>query len=144
MRDWIETLRDLAGRFPRRYESIDEAVSRMQEANPHLTPEQARHLTIHGMNQNEDGTYSWKFDNYVRAFSPYAFNAQEAHALWGRIECPVLLIRGLESFASDPEKDGRISFFANARAVNVAGAGHWVHHDQLDVFLKLVFEFLAE
>ena len=39
----------------------------MQEENPHLSPEQARHLTQHGVNQNEDGTYSWKFDNYVRA-----------------------------------------------------------------------------
>ena len=25
----------------------------------------------HGVNQNEDGTYSWKFDNYVRAWPPY-------------------------------------------------------------------------
>ena len=41
--------------------------NRMQEANRHLSPEQARHLTQHGVNQNEDGTYSWKFDNYVRA-----------------------------------------------------------------------------
>jgi hypothetical protein len=40
----------------------------MQEENPHLSADQARHLTIHGSNQNEDGTYSWKFDNYVRTF----------------------------------------------------------------------------
>ena len=38
----------------------------MQDTNPHLSPEQARHLTIHGSNQNEDGTYTWKFDNYTR------------------------------------------------------------------------------
>ena len=25
----------------------------------------------HGVNQNEDGTYSWKFDNYVRSWPPY-------------------------------------------------------------------------
>ena len=39
----------------------------MQEANPHLTPDQARHLTVHGVNQNEDGTYSWKYDNYAHS-----------------------------------------------------------------------------
>jgi hypothetical protein len=42
----------------------------MQEADRHLSPDQARHLTQYGVNQNEDGTYSWKFDNYVRADPP--------------------------------------------------------------------------
>ena len=60
----------LAGRLPRRYASIEDAFERMQAENPHLTPEQARHLTVHGVNQNEDGTYSWKFDNYVRTWPP--------------------------------------------------------------------------
>jgi pimeloyl-ACP methyl ester carboxylesterase len=115
----------------------------MQEENPHLSPERARHLTVHGVNQNEDGTYSWKFDNYVRAFSPYAFNSEEAQSLWRRITCPTLLVRGTESWASDPTKDGRASFFQNAEVVNVEKAGHWVHHDQLERFLEIVKRFLA-
>jgi pimeloyl-ACP methyl ester carboxylesterase len=142
--DWIETVRNLAGRMPRHYETIDEALARMREANPHLTPEQARHLTVHGTIQNEDGTYTWKFDNYVRVFSPDAFSPRLTKALWGRITCPTLLIRGKESWASDPEKDGRAALFPKARVVNVDGAGHWVHHDRLDLFLRLVREFLAE
>jgi pimeloyl-ACP methyl ester carboxylesterase len=144
MREWIETVRGLAGRFPRRYASVEEAEERMKDANPHLSEAQARHLTIHGTNQNEDGTYSWKFDNYVRAFSPYAFNQEEAHALWGQVGCPSLLVRGTESWASDPSKDGRASFFTNARAVNIEGAGHWVHHDQLEAFIRVVRKFLSE
>lgn len=142
--EWMENVRNLAGRQPRRYESVDEAYKRMQDANPHLTPEQARHLTIHGTTQNEDGTYSWKFDNYVRVFSPEAFSAREAKALWARISCPTLLIRGKESWASDPEKDGRAALFPDARVLNVDGAGHWVHHDQLDLFLDAVSRFLAD
>ena len=63
MHEWIEETRRLSGRLPRRYASIEDALKRMQEANQHLSPEQARHLTQHGVNQNEDGTYSWKFDN---------------------------------------------------------------------------------
>ena len=61
MRCWIEEQRSLSGRMPRRYATIEDAFRRMQEENRHLTPEQARHLTQHGVNQNEDGTYSWKF-----------------------------------------------------------------------------------
>jgi pimeloyl-ACP methyl ester carboxylesterase len=143
MREWIEMMRSMAGRSPRRYATIDEAVERMQAANSFLSPDQARHLTMQGADQNEDGTYTWKFDNYVRAFSPYLFNAEEAHELWQRIRCPTLLIRGTESWASDPLTDGRAEYFENARVVSIEKAGHWVHHDQLEVFLELVREFLA-
>mgnify|MGYP001166032951 FL=1 len=142
--DWVEEMRRLSGRAPRRYPTLEDAFRRMQEENPHLSPEQARHLTVHGVNRNEDGTYSWKFDNYVRADRPTGLDVDDMHVLWGRITCPTLLIRGTESWASDPEKDGRAGYFRNARVANVTGAGHWVHHDRLDEFLRLVRAFLAE
>ena len=109
-----------------------------------LSADQALHLTHHGVNQNEDGSYTWKFDNYVRAFSPYTFNTSEAKELWGNIDCPTLLVRGEESWAGDPEKDGRASHFKQARSVNIPKAGHWVHHDQLERFLEEVTAFLDE
>ncbi len=143
MQEWIEQVRGLAGRSPRRYASIEDAARRMRDENTFLSDAQARHLTEHGVSQNEDGTYSWKFDNYVRAFSPYQFNADEAQSLWSRITCPVLLVRGTSSWASDPTRDGRIEHFKDARAVNVEGAGHWVHHDRLDEFLRIAQAFLA-
>lgn len=144
MREWIAEMLALARRHPHRYKSLDEAVERMRDANPHLSPAQARHLTVHGSYRDEDGTYLWKFDNYVRAASPYLFNMKDARSLWSQITCPVLLVRGTESWASDPEKDGRATAFKDYKLVNIERAGHWVHHDQLDVFLKHVREFLAE
>jgi pimeloyl-ACP methyl ester carboxylesterase len=140
---WVNDLRKLSGRMPRRYASLEEAYERMQTENPHLTETQARHLTIHGSNQNEDGTYSWKFDNYVRAFPPAGLDFQQQYQLWAQITCPTLLIRGTESWASDPSKDGRASHFKNARVVNVEKAGHWVHHDRLGEFLRVTREFLG-
>lgn len=144
MRNWIAQMQQLAGRFPRRYRTVEEAIERMREANPHLTSEQARHLTIHGVARNEDGTYTWKFDNYVRALSPYSFNMQEAADVWAQITCPVLLVRGNESWAAHPQIDARAGAFKNARLVTVEGAGHWVHHDKLEEFLQLAGEFLAD
>jgi pimeloyl-ACP methyl ester carboxylesterase len=144
MTKWVEFLRKLSARSPRRYPSLEEAFQRMQAENPHLSPERARHLTVHGINRNEDGTYSWKFDNYVRAFPPHGISVEEIHRLWGRIACPTLLVRGTESWASDPEEDGCLALFNNARLANIEGAGHWSHHDRLDEFLRLVREFLAD
>jgi len=142
MAEWITEMQGLARRHPHRYATLDEAVARMRDANPHLSPEQARHLTIHGSYRDEDGTYLWKFDNYVRAASPYLFNMGEARTLWSQITCPTLLVRGTESWASDPNKDGRASAFRNATVVNIEKAGHWVHHDQLEEFLQVVRAFL--
>jgi len=141
-RQWIESQRQLAGRLPRRYASLDEAAIRMKSANRRLSDEHAWHLTLHGMHQNEDGSFSWKFDNYVRVFSPYRGQISEARELWAQIDCPVLLVRGAESWVSDPEMDGRVGAFRDARVVTLEKAGHWAHHDQLDAFLEHVTAFL--
>jgi pimeloyl-ACP methyl ester carboxylesterase len=144
MRAWIEERRALSARVPRRYASIEEAFARMQEQNKHLSPAQARHLTEQGVIQNEDGTYSWKFDNYVRGWPPVDMTYREVEALWARITCPTLLVYGKESWASNPADDGRIAHFRNARVVAFEKAGHWVHHDRLEAFLGEVRGFLAE
>jgi pimeloyl-ACP methyl ester carboxylesterase len=141
LRDWIEEKRSFAGRLPRRYQSIEEALGRMQGENKHLSPEQAYHLTVHGTVQNEDGTYSWKFDNYVRNWPAYDMPTDELQALWAKIKCPTLLVYGEESWASSPEEDGRIKFFSNAKVQGFADAGHWVHHDQLQLFLETLNKF---
>jgi len=140
---WVDYLRNLSGRQARKYKTIEDAVKRMQEANERLTPDQAHHLTIHGIDQNEDGTYSWKFDNYVRVFPPYGLSEKERQSLWARISCPTLLIRGTESWDTNPNEDGRASHFQTANIIDMSGAGHWVHHDRLREFLNLVEDFLT-
>ena len=141
---WIDLTRGLSGRLPRRYDSLEDAYRRMENENPHLTAEQARHLTVHGANQNEDGTFSWKFDNYVRIFPAYDLPEDQVHALWARIACPTLLVRGTESWAEDPRDDGRAEHFRNAQVLNIDGAGHWAHHDQTDVCMAALDEFLGQ
>ena len=144
MRQWIDHMHEMERRQPKRYASVEEATRRMLEANPHLTAEMAHHLTLHGTSDNDDGTLSWKFDNYVRIRSPYEFNLEDAQDIWSRIQVPVLLIKGTGSWAPDPEKSGRAMTIRNYRSVTIQDAGHWVHHDQLDRFLEVVTEFLGE
>ena len=144
LRNWIDEVRGLAGRQPKRYASVDEALARMMAENKHLSEMQARHLTIHGVLQNEDGSFSWKFDNYNRAWSPIDLPRDDVAALWGRITCPTLLIYGAESWASNPATDGRLAAFANARVEMFDRAGHWVHHDRTDDFIACTRAFLRE
>jgi pimeloyl-ACP methyl ester carboxylesterase len=142
LRRWIDDVRSLSGRAARRYPTLDAAFERMHEANRHLTAEQARHLTIHGSDQNEDGSFTWKFDNYMHAATPYDMPEADARALWRNISCPVLLVAGSESFARGSRSDAVLANFRDARQVVIDDAGHWVHHDQLDEFLRVARAFL--
>lgn len=143
LKDWIDAMRDMEKRVPRRYPNLEAACKRMQEVNPFLSPEMARHLTLFGSNWNPDGTLVWKFDNYVRAFPPYNINMDDAREIWNQITCPVLLFRGLDSWTEDPYKEGRIQAIKNHRLINVPKAGHWVHHDQPVIFIEETRKFFG-
>ncbi len=141
-REWIDKRRAAAGRIPRRYPTIEAAYARMKEENAFLTDEQARHLTIHGASRNEDGTWSWKFDPYLNVW-PFEDTPQElTEELWRAITCPVLLLYGENSWASNPELDGRMENFRDARVIEFENAGHWLHHDQFDRFMAEIKGFL--
>jgi pimeloyl-ACP methyl ester carboxylesterase len=139
---WIAEQRGLSARQPKRYASLDEAVARMRAENKHLSETQAVHLTRFGVNQNEDGTFSWKFDNYLRSWPPSDMTQEEFEALWARITCPTLLVYGGDSWASNPETDGRAKHFKTAKVVTIPGASHWVHHDQFEAFMAVTEGFL--
>ena len=144
LRDWIAKKRAAAGRIPRRYPTLEAAYQRMKEENAFLTDAQARHLTVHGTSRNEDGSWSWKFDNYLNVWPPVDLPQAVVHQLWGAITCPMLLLYGAESFAVNPEKDGRIQHFNTARVIEYEKAGHWLHHDQFERFMGDVTAFLGE
>jgi pimeloyl-ACP methyl ester carboxylesterase len=144
LRYWIESVRDIEKRKQKSYPSLEAAIARMKEANPHLSDEVAKHLTLHGTNWEPDGSLVWKFDNFARLFPPYGHRIEDSAELYGRITCPVLLFWGLESFLPVPEIDPRRKAIRDCSMVRVENAGHWLHHDQLDLFLRESMAFLCE
>ena len=144
IRKWIDARRAVSARSPRRFKTLEEAYARMHERNKFLSDEQARHLSEHGAARNEDGSWSWKFDDYVRTWTPIDIPQADIEALWAAITCPTLLVYGDDSWASNPEQDGRAKHFQNAAVISFKEAGHWVHHDQFDKFLQMLKGFLAQ
>jgi pimeloyl-ACP methyl ester carboxylesterase len=141
-RNFIENLPALSARQPRRYATFEEALARMREENKHLREDYARHLTIHGMIRNEDGTLSWKFDNYLRSHFPVEIDNEEQRELWRRITCPVWLSHGADSWAKHPREEGRADEFRDVRVTSYDHAGHWLHHDRFDDFIADLRAFL--
>lgn len=142
LRSWVEEKQKAASRQPRRYACFADALQRMREENGYLNDEQLHHLTIHAVSQNEDGSFSWKFDPHVRAWWPVDIAQDDIQALWSAIGCPTLLCYGEDSWASNPEKDGRMQYFNTAEVKSYADAGHWLHHDRFASFVADLKAFL--
>jgi pimeloyl-ACP methyl ester carboxylesterase len=144
IQNWVKKSKGYARHRSRQYPTVEEAVVRMKSANEHLSAEQAEHLTVHGLRKNENDTYTWKYDPLSRVLSPLRYTEEELQDLRSRIDCPTLLMHGLESWAGDPLEDGRGEVIRHARSVGIAEAGHWLHHDRLELFLETVEGFLRE
>ena len=141
--EWIGKKRAASARTPRKYDSIEAAYARMIEENSYLTEAQARHLTIHGVNRNEDGTFSWKFDPHLNVWPVEDIADEFLEQTWAAITAPTLLLYGADSWASNPAKDGRLEHFTNgAQVIEFENAGHWLHHDQFDRFMGVLGDFL--
>ena len=132
-----------AEREPSAFQTIEEAAQRLSTRNKRLTPALALHLARHGVRQDADGLYRWKFDHHLRARAPYRLSPDDYIGLWSRITCPTLLMWGDESFLPDPEAAGLLAHFKQAELQKIAGAGHWLHHDRLDVVLASLRRFLG-
>ena len=141
---WIDKKRDSSSRLPKRYATFDDALDRMHEANSYLSREQAAHLTRNGAIRNEDGTWSWKFDPHLHAWPPEDLPIDKVNELYARVTCPTLLVYGKDSWASNPEEDGRMKLFGgNVGVSSYDRAGHWVHHDRFEDFTAEVKAFIA-
>jgi pimeloyl-ACP methyl ester carboxylesterase len=141
--DWAGDLDKFAQRKIHRYASVADGAERILHRNPRLTRAQAMHLATHGLKQNADGSYSWKFDPYLRARAAYRLSLEDHVGLWSRIQCPTLLVSASESFLPDPEKAGVMQHFGNAELAKIAGAGHWLQHDKPDEVRELIERFLG-
>lgn len=140
--DWVGDLDKAAQRKIHRYPSAADGADRMAARNARLTREQALHLATHALKRDADGSYSWKFDPYLRARAPYRLSLEDNIALWSRIACPTLLAAGSESFLPDPETAGVLSHFRQAEMVRIEGAGHWLQHDQPAEVIRILKTFL--
>lgn len=141
--EWVGDLDKFAQRKVHNYPSVADGAERILHRNPRLTREQALHLATHGLKQNADGSFSWKFDPYLRARAPYRLSLEDHVGLWSRIQCPTLLVSGTESFLPDPAAAGVMAHFRQAELVKIAGAGHWLQHDKPDQVREIIERFLA-
>ncbi|MBT8473362.1 MAG: alpha/beta hydrolase [Marinicaulis sp.] len=144
LQQWIKDRRKKSDRSPRLMADMDEAYGRMRAAHGHLREDQLRHLTETGVKKLERGKISWAYDPAAMGRSPSDIRYKHFQKLLSNITCPIWLVYGETSWASNPEKDGRAEIFQNAKTTEIIDAGHWLHHDKFDEFIVGLTSFLEQ
>jgi len=116
------------GKAPR-FASVEDAERHVRYVSAPfgpLTDDQWRHLTLHNLRRDEDGTWRMSYDPGIAA--PFAnLPAQDIDLwdTWDRIACPVLVVRGKESDLLLPATASEMMRRSpKAKLVEFAGIGH--------------------
>lgn len=142
IRAWVDQVRVLQSWESKKYKNIEAALERMRSANPDLDEATARHLTSHGVRQNTDSSYSWKYDKYTRSFPDFSIRHEELLEIWRQVTCEVLLVNARYGLPYRIGHDDTLDHFKKARLEIVEGAGHWTFHDQPVRVQELLEDFL--
>jgi pimeloyl-ACP methyl ester carboxylesterase len=146
--EWLATAEKLWDQPQREYATVREMAEKRKAINTRLPMEWCEHLAAHGTQPGPGGGWTWKADHLFRLGSPTPFTDDTLMAEYARIRVPVLVLTGTEPDQwGDLPRDvraRRLSALADARHVEVPGAGHYVHVEQPDAVLDQVTAFFAE
>lgn len=118
------------------------------------TREQANHLLRQNIPEDqlrafllqnlarESGSWRWRVNWAVIQRDMEFLTGFDAGEEWS-IDVPTLFLRGANSdYIGDAEVDVINRHFGNARIATIDGAGHWLHAEQPDAFVRQVLDFL--
>ena len=123
--------------------TFDAFVERAHKFNPRRPIEQLRERLGYSLREQEDGTWTWKYDRRFRSAARNGAYNQELWPYVRRIKTPMLLVRGAQSdiLAAGPAKRFH-SAVRGSRLVTIDNAGHTVNGDNPPAFNAAVNDFL--
>jgi len=132
-------------RWPSRRAAVD--AFRLFPRDGDAPPDVLRRLAEHSVREQDDGTWTSKFDwRYFRERDPAAPNPYAGFgARLARLPCPTLVVRGeRSSIQSDEDHAAILATIPRARGAVIAGAGHNPHVERPDETAAAIARFLAE
>jgi esterase len=133
-----QVFKALNGVHPETIDSRQEAERRIAQ---YISSRAVQLFLLKNLHRDKDNHYQWKMNlpviekNYEKILKPIVSNWPFDH--------PVLFIRGGKSpYVEDDDMPEILDLFPNARLATIPDAGHWIHAEALEEFLKLVMGFL--
>ena len=134
-----------------RFASLREASEYLQKVHAGFgVPDEAgwSELTLHSTTRQEDGTYALHYDPAIGDAFQEPFEDVDLWALWDRIECPTLVLRGANSELLMRETaDEMTRRGPRAELVEFEGCGHapaLMSEDQIAMVHEWLKSFYAE
>jgi pimeloyl-ACP methyl ester carboxylesterase len=139
---------------PRSFASLDELMELTTQFNPTRSPSSLRRGILHNAEQQEDGTWVWRWARHrppVAESGPVAGGNVESlyGGLWdavSAIRVPVLLARGMrsDSVLGDDDEEELRRRLPSAQVVHVEGAGHSLQGDTPLELAAIIEEFVFD
>lgn len=140
----IEKLLELV---PTPFATRDQARKFFENEYPDLIsfypqPRVVAKFLLTNIDEKQPGKWDWRFDKRAVLGALRDGRNEDRWDALRNLKMPVLLVRGESSGDLSPEVFARMkATLPSAMAVEIKGAGHWVHFDQPDAFIKALKEF---
>ncbi|HUP71956.1 MAG TPA: alpha/beta hydrolase [Acidimicrobiales bacterium] len=123
-----------------RFASLDEMIVRTLAYSPGRVSRAVRRGVLHNSRQQDDGSWSWRWDPRQQGTRDYAFD--ETAAALARFVGPVLLVRGeLSDIVTDDLAAAFMAVHPDTELVTLTGAGHAVQGDRPVELAQVLLEF---
>lgn len=117
-------------------QQIEEALA------PEIPDLTLRRFLLKNLGRNSDSKFFWKI--YLDGIRKNAAQLKALISLSKSFEKPTLFIRGEKSdYIRAEDENGIRQLFPNAEIKTIVGAGHWVHSEKPEEFMRAVREFLG-
>jgi esterase len=139
-------MRSLMALQPETLKSRQDADNRLQK---HISSEPVRQFLLKNLKRNSEGIFYWSMnlpvlqqhltDIYASIMRSEQIRPEDIPVF------PLLFIKGKNSgYLGKEEFDDIRHLFPHAELAEIAGAGHWVHAEQPDEFLKTIRNFISK
>ncbi len=145
--EWLDALRRPVSL--RDYPTPEAVAERLMKNNPRLPADKARFLASHWSQPDGRGRHRVRADPAHKRVNPVAYRLDEVLACWRAIVAPVRWVASdaddaSHRFVRTAEYRQRLTAIARLEEMEVADAGHMLHHDQPAAVARLVEEFFAD
>jgi esterase len=101
-----------------------------------------RQFLLKNLDRDAENGFKWKLN--LEIINNHLENVGVATIPSDKISIPSLFIRGINSdYITDEDIMEIRKYYANSTVESIGNAGHWLHAEQPDAFVKTVMEFIA-
>ena len=143
MRRWVEDVRAVRARPPRRMANREEALRRLSGNHPRVAEDVLRRRLEALSRELPDAGFAWKADPMHGTRSPIPFFAESWRAFARRVTCPVLFVSGGPLGWHPQDEEARVAAFAVLQRAEIPDAGHMMHWTEPAKLTRLLLQFFG-